>query len=391
MANLQQVRDEMRVWARWSVGLAAVALLGAASPTERQWGAVEVAALREEAARTAGEGLPIIEMASVERAIAAGDPAAVDAAARDAAIRLARILLLGCSTAAERKGWAISDSDGRIDVAAGLDAALAERRLAGWFASLRPRHPAYGATAAAFAAEHDPVKRTQLARNLERWRWLPHDLGPDFVLVNTAAFEAELWRGRDKAGSWRVIVGKPSSPTPVFAATITGVTLNPWWEIPPAIAREGIAAMVRSNPSRAREKGYVLSGGRYRQRPGPNNALGQMKLVMPNRYSVYLHDTPSRDLFNREVRAFSHGCVRVGDALGFAERLLGEVHRREEIDRIVATGATRTLDLAAPVPVYIAYFTAWPDNSGAVRLLPDIYSRDGRMGDAANPAKRCAY
>ena len=392
VAKLQQVRDEMRVWGRWIVGLAAFVLIGASSPErEPRWGAVQVAALREEAARAIAEGLPAPDMAPLDRAVTAGDPAAVNAAAHAIAMRLARMLLLGCATPGERKGWAIPDSDSLIDVAAGLDSALEDKRLGAWFAGLRPRHPTYAATVTALAQEHDPARRTQLARNLERWRWLPRDLGQDFVLVNAAAFEAELWRGGEKGGIWRVIVGKPASPTPVFAATISGVTLNPWWEIPPSIAREGIAAMVRSNPARARERGYVLSGGRYRQRPGPNNALGQMKLVMPNSYNVYLHDTPNRDLFEREVCAFSHGCIRVGDALGLAAALLEGAHGRDQVDRIVSEGKTTTLDLSRPVPVYITYFTAWPDDGGMVRLFPDLYGRDGRLGDAANPARRCAY
>jgi murein L,D-transpeptidase YcbB/YkuD len=136
--------------------------------------------------------------------------------------------------------------------------------------------------------------------------------------------------------------------------------------------------MLRDRPAEAARKGYVLQDGRYRQKPGPANALGRMKLVMPNPYSVYLHDTPSQSLFERDVRAFSHGCVRVGDALGLATALLATSPGwdRKRADALVAAGRTTTVALAAPVPVYVAYFTAEPDGEGGMRYFPDIYQRD---------------
>src|SRR3546814_1081190 len=114
---------------------------------------------------------------------------------------------------------------------------------------------------------------------------------------------------------WQVIVGKTKTPTPVFAAQVTGVTFNPWWEIPESIVAESVGKLVRTRPAEAARRGYVVQDGRYRQRPGPQNALGRMKLMMPNPYSIYLHDTPAQSLFARDVRAFSHGCVREGGAL----------------------------------------------------------------------------
>jgi len=382
---------------RWTVAAFALfagthALADEPAPTaEVHWGAVAVAALREEIAAAPDEGLVAPVTAQLDRAVLAGDPAAVDRAAGDLALRLARIILLGCSTAQERAGWSIRDSDDRIDLSPRIDAALRDGTLHEFFDGLRPHHPDYAALVRAYRAETDPARRTKLARNLERWRWLPHDLGPDYLLVNTAAFHVDLWRGGQKIGRWRTINGKPKSPTPVFSATVTGVTLNPWWDIPANIVRESVGALVRNHPDTARARGYVWGGGRYRQRPGPNNSLGLMKLAMPNPYSVYLHDTPSKALFQKDVRAFSHGCVRVDDALGFAAMLLSGVRSREDIDALVARGETVTVDLARPVPVYIAYFTAESGEGGAVSLLDDVYGRDGRMGDAANPARLCAY
>ncbi|MBS1240509.1 MAG: hypothetical protein H6R45_1215 [Proteobacteria bacterium] len=111
-----------------------------------------------------------------------------------------------------------------------------------------------------------------------------------------------------------------------------------------------------------------------------------MKLVMPNRFTVYMHDTPNKELFDKEVRAFSHGCIRTGDAIGYAATLLEGVKSRADIDAIVAGGQTTTIDLARPVPVYVAYFTARSEPNGEVLVLPDIYRRDPRIAVAAAPA-----
>ncbi|MEK7413004.1 MAG: L,D-transpeptidase family protein, partial [Planctomycetota bacterium] len=214
--------------------------------------------------------------------------------------------------------------------------------------------------------------------------------GERYLLVNTASFEASLWDGRKEIGRWEVIVGKTGSPTPVFSARVTGVILNPWWEIPSSIVAESVGALVRNKPAEAARRGYVVQDGRYRQRPGAANALGRMKLVMPNPYSVYLHDTPSQSLFERDVRAFSHGCVRVGDALGLATTLLSAdpAWNRKRVDGAVAKGLTVKVDLPQPVPVYVTYFTAEPDGNGGIRYFPDIYKRD-KGATTSDGSERC--
>ena len=211
---------------------------------------------------------------------------------------------------------------------------------------------------------------------MERWRWLPQSLGQDYVLVNVAAFEVSLWRQGSRVGIWPIIAGKPKSPTPEFSATITGVTLNPWWEVPTNIVHESIGRMMSRHPALAKARGYVRQGAHYRQRPGPANSLGQMKLAMPNPFDVYLHDTPEKQLFSHESRAFSHGCMRVQDALGFATTLLRGAKTREEVDAILATGQTITVPLATPLAVYVTYFTAHPDKDGKLVFSPDVYRRD---------------
>ena len=284
--------------------------------------------------------------------------------------------LEGCSSASARTKWRIGSDDRKIDTQSLLLQALVRNDLTAYFDALLPRNPHYRALRDAYATETDEEKRATLAVNLERWRWMPLILGEKYLLVNAASFEVTLWEKDKPVRTWPIIVGKAKSPTPIFRATVSGVILNPWWEIPTSIVAEGIGSMVRNNPARARSKGYVVQNGRYRQRPGPGNALGQMKLVMPNSYSVYLHDTPNKKLFSEPVRTFSHGCIRVGGAIDLAKTLLAGSATEEQIDDILASRQTTKLSTTASLPVYIAYFTAEGAADGTVSYFPDVYNRD---------------
>lgn len=341
-----------------------------------------------EAAQADGLAPVAAEAPAVRAAIAAGDARQLDERATAAAVRLVEAHRNGCCNAPLREGWRISNGLAAIDPAAAVADAVARDRLDALLGSIRPSHPYYYALRRAYAVEQDPARRIILAANLERWRWMPRRLAGRYLIVNAASFEATLWQDKTPIGRWEVIVGKTKSATPVFAAKITGVTFNPWWEIPSSIVAESIGALVRDRPAEAARRGYVVTDGRYRQKPGPNNALGRMKLVMPNPYNVYLHDTPSQNLFDRDVRAFSHGCVRVGDALGLATALLATLPGwdRKRTDDTVSRGATVTISLHDPVPVYVAYFTAEPDGTDGIRYFPDIYGRDKV---AIQPSERC--
>ena len=374
----------------------AAALSIAAAPAQNlsdtagsRWSATDIANLKQWVAAAPADALPMLATDRLDAAIARADSADTDSQAHAIALRLAQMHLLGCATKAERAGWNITDTDRQLDLEPMLRAALASGTLNTFFALMRPSHTDYSALKAAYRLETDDSRRDTLARNMERWRWMPRTLGSDYVMVNAPFFEAGLWRAGERKGTWRVIVGKARTPTPVFETTITGVTLNPWWEIPASIVRESVGALFRRNPALARQRGYVRSNGRYRQKPGPGNALGLMKLAMPNRFSVFMHDTPNKALFDEDVRAFSHGCVRTDNALDYAAALLEGAATREDVDKIVAAGKTRTVDLAQPVPVYITYFTAEPDGAGTVRFQPDIYSRDGRILPPQAPGKAC--
>ncbi|WP_198351339.1 L,D-transpeptidase family protein [Flavisphingomonas formosensis] len=384
---------------KWLVPcLSAIMISGATAPAQQPRGALgevytaegmprwtrgEAARLVEWLKSSADDGLAptAAKAADVEVAMAQARESDLDAVATKAAMELVEAYRHGCCHRASRVAWHISDGSQWPDSQLSVANAVRDGNIDRLFATTRPSHPFYMLLRRAYAKETDPVRKAVLSVNLDRWRWMPRSLGDIYILVNAAAFEATMWRGADLVGRWKIVVGKTRSPTPVFRADILGVTLNPWWEIPPAIAREGIAAMVRAHPAAAAAQGYVYQQGHYRQRPGPRNALGRMKLVMPNRYNVYLHDTPAKSLFEKDVRAFSHGCVRVGDALGLASALLSDRGwNRDRLEATVNTGATVTVSLATAIPVYVAYFTAEPADDGSIRYLPDVYHRDGAGG-----------
>lgn len=360
-----------------------VLLIGA--PVQAQapvpgWSAAQVERLIQWLDFARGDALHIAEteVPKLRAAQAGGDRAAIDRMAMAAAVKLLDGYYQGCCDASLRSGWHIAGARPQGDPAALIAAAVSGGALDPLFIAAAPHHPYYRALRTAYATETDSVRKATLAANMDRWRWMPRDLGRRYLLVNAASFEATLWEDGAAKGRWTVIVGKAKSPTPVFATRVTGVVLNPWWEIPSSIAAESVAGMVARNPAAAARRGYVYQNGRYRQRPGPNNALGRMKLVMPNPYTVYLHDTPAQALFGQDVRAYSHGCVRVGNALDLATTLLsrGSDWDRARVDAVVASGKTQTVTLNEPVSVYIAYFTAEPGDDGAIRFFPDVYKRD---------------
>jgi murein L,D-transpeptidase YcbB/YkuD len=378
MARARDSRDEGAM--KHLLSILVVFVLTAASPgPPPHWTPAQVERLGEWLLVAADEGLGSVtpEAKVLREKLAGPDAAALDAEATRIATRLLNAYRDGCCNASLRAGWRIAPLPWR-DAAASVSDAVGNDQIDQLFTQARPSHPYYGTLKRAYAKERSPSRRATLAANMDRWRWMPRDLGPRYLLVNTAAFEVTLWEKGRVTGRWKAVVGKTKSPTPIFAATVTGVIFNPWWEIPSSIAAESVASLVRNRPQEAARKGYVLENGRYRQQPGAGNALGRMKLVMPNSYNVYLHDTPSQSLFGREVRAFSHGCVRVEGALDLAATLIAQRPEwdRAKVDALVASGETEKVDLLSPIPVYVAYFTAEPDALGAMRYFPDIYRRD---------------
>jgi murein L,D-transpeptidase YcbB/YkuD len=311
------------------------------------------------------------------------DERALNLVATDMFLRLSADLALGHVRSDARIDWHTRDPD--LDANkqfALMRRAIADESVSETLAGLLPTHPQYAELKAVLAQTTDKPKQDKIRLNLERWRWLPRDLGPRYVIVNVPAFTVALVENGQVVARHRAVVGAPKTATPQLQATATGVIFNPWWEVPRSIAPE-----VRG------KKGYVTvpdgQGVRYRQPPGPGNALGRMKVVMPNNYAIYLHDTPSKALFNRPVRAASHGCIRTQNALGFAEVLLGNPQwDKAAIDRAIASGKTVQAQASTPTPVYIAYFTA-AAAAGSTELLDyrDVYGRDKPILAALNDSQ----
>ena len=251
------------------------------------------------------------------------------------------------------------------------------------------------------AALNVPVEQRvrQLEINLERRRWLPASLGEEFVWVNIPEFRLRAFRTGRAVLDLPVVVGAPSTPTPSFEDEIEMAVLNPYWNVPESIAASEIAPRAATDPSYLERASFEildsrgslvpsedfraadLEGGRYRirRKPGPANDLGRIKFMFPNEHGVYLHDTPSRHLFERETRAFSHGCIRLGRPLELARYLFPERFREGELEHEVAGGPERTLPLDRPVPIYIVYFTAWRSDDGMVHFRDDIYGHDEEL------------
>lgn len=227
----------------------------------------------------------------------------------------------------------------------------------------------------------DQIRKIEV--NLERWRRMPADLGERHVLVNIAAFRLEAVEDGRPVLDMRVIVGRPHSPTPVLSSAIEDVVLNPSWYVPRSIASKELWPKGRSY---LRRNGFqVLPDGKLRQKPGPNNSLGQVKLRFPNRFGVYLHDTPTKSLFDRAARAFSHGCVRIERPEELAAWVLsGDPEwTPEAIQDALDSGRERAVELPEPIPVHIAYWTAWVDDQGTLRFGPDVYDLDSSISSGA--------
>ncbi|WP_052769065.1 L,D-transpeptidase family protein [Aurantiacibacter marinus] len=363
-------------------------------PPADRWDAVQAEAVWHWLQRADHEAITIDPVLGtrLRTAIDSGDRASIDQSAQAAAMRLLLAYHGQCCSAQLPGSWHISQPVTPEMLADRLNQAVANDQISLLLRASRPRHPQYLGLARAYANESDADRRANIALNLARWRSLPLPKEGRYIVVNTAAQELTVWDGDRAIDRRRVIAGTRATPTPVFAAQVSGVVLNPWWNIPASIAAEGIGSFVRRDPAGARARGYIYSQGRYRQMPGDNNALGRMKLVMPNRFSVFLHDTSNRELFGREERLLSHGCVRVQGAIEFASLMLeGTDWTRAAVDEVVDLGETTTIPTAEVIPIFVAYFTAEADEEDTVQFLPDVYSRDGTAGLIPRALRRFAY
>ena len=226
----------------------------------------------------------------------------------------------------------------------------------------------------------------QIIVNMERSRWLPVQLAGDYVAVNIPEFKLHVYSGEKLLWSCNAVVGQTVHPTSLFYGEIKYVVFSPYWNIPPGILKNEIIPGMKKSSSYLTKHNMEItgySGGLpvVRQKPGPSNALGLVKFLFPNSYNIYLHDTPSKSLFNETSRAFSHGCIRIAEPAKFAEFLLKDAEGwdPDKITQAMHAGTERYVTLSNKVPVFISYFTAFIDRDNRMNFRTDIYGLDERL------------
>ncbi|KQX26219.1 MULTISPECIES: L,D-transpeptidase family protein [unclassified Sphingomonas] len=378
-------------WKRWlaALPLAAVAGLafnasapaGTPSPesvaavpeqVQGQWSLASARDLLAVIEESAGEGLnpadynPDALRAAIEAK--RGGPA-LDALATASALRIAHDYADGRVDDKAALDWHIDAPADLNLIAAGLAEALDQGRLGKWLRGLLPDNDQYRALRAAYAgARGDDALRAQLRANLERWRWMPRELGDRYIYVNVPSYRLSVMSGGLEEATYNVVVGSPKTPTPQLALHAQSVVANPGWTVPQSIIKSG---GLRGKGFRwtKRADGSLSAW----QPPGPTNALGRIKIDMPNPHAIYLHDTPNHAVFSRENRALSHGCVRVENIEDLAAMLQGG----DGLDDALAEPSrTKTFQLEKSMPVYLVYFTAQADPDGTIRYVGDPYGRD---------------
>lgn len=252
-----------------------------------------------------------------------------------------------------------------------------------------------------------PVEKRlkQMMLNLERWKWVPADPGKNFIAVNIPEYMLHVFEDGKNIKSMKVIVGKAANKTVIFSGDLKYVVLSPYWVIggsilaketlpavkrnPSYLAKHNMEVVTNSNPPKVVSPSsidwnkYSASNFPYiiRQKPGPSNSLGYVKFLFPNSYSIYLHDTPTRNLFEKEGRTFSHGCIRIAEPTWLANYLLRNDPKwnEESIDQVMHGGKEQYVTLKETVPVYITYFTSWIDKNGHLNFRDDIYQHDAKL------------
>ena len=323
--------------------------------------------------------------AGLAAAIQTRDPMLLSREATQRFNRVSWDLAMGHVHKSSRLQWFVVDKD--LDAAkqdALLRNAVAARGIAAALNGLLPTHPQYAAlkNALEMTPAGQTAKLDRIRLNMDRWRWLPRDLGSKYIIVNVPGFHATLVENGVNRWKQRAIAGATKTPTPQLSAMAVGVMLNPWWEVPPSITREV-----------AGKKGFVALRGkdgkvqRWRQPPGPANALGQVKFVMYNPQNIYLHDTNARSRFSGRMRALSHGCIRTENIMDLATELLGDDGGEwtpAKIQAQLASGKTKQANFVKPVPVYIVYFSQAALLDGKIVDYQDLYGRDGKSLAALN-------
>ncbi len=308
------------------------------------------------------------------------------------------------------------------DGAAGTSA---DSGLDRWLNVVRPVHPEYAALQKVLAGARLEAQRQrdgrdasapgegpvpQIALNMERWRWMPDDFGAHHILVNVPAFHMAVRENGRAVLDMKVVVGKTGHETPIFSGDMSTIVFSPYWNVPDSIAEGETAPAAARDPDylarnnieilRVSKSGTIAVDPRkvdwddadaikalaFRQKPGASNALGHVKFLFPNKYAVYLHDTPADALFERRGRALSHGCVRLEQPEALAKYVLRNRPEWDDtrIQAAMTAGEEKQVPLKDKIPVHIVYFTAWPTGSGGVDTWPDVYGHDARQAKASS-------
>lgn len=247
-------------------------------------------------------------------------------------------------------------------------------------------------------------RRKQITANLERWRWMPKNLGTDYILVNVPAYDMRVIADGKLTYNEKVIVGRGQYPTPSFSDTMTYVVLNPYWNIPQSIVKNELLFQVQADPNYLINSDIKIFRGnkevspstidwktvdtdRYYFRQGASafNPLGIVKFIFPNKHNIYIHDTPDKHLFNNSYRSYSHGCVRLKDPLNFAQYLLSTVSAdwdSTRIQQVLFSQKETKVDLTKPIPIHLLYWTAFVDETGVLNFRDDLYKWDDNLYNA---------
>ena len=285
------------------------------------------------------------------------------------------------------QSWHIDPQEEKVDSAITL--ALRGKDMAAEFSKMRPQGfdyemlrnslADYRALAKSDTSDTTKTRLLMIAANLERYRWLPRTLGDKYILVNVPAFKLEGYEGGEKTIEMKVIVGEEyeGRSTPVFSDRMEYVVFRPYWNVTPTIAAKELFPKFAAEGMPADYETYTENGElRLRQKPGEKNSLGLVKFLFPNDFNIYLHDTPYDKLFDKDVRAFSHGCIRLEKPAELAQWVLGWDAAR--VNRMMHGANNQTITLKNKIPVYIIYMTAYV-RDGRLQFNDDLYKRDDRL------------
>jgi L,D-transpeptidase YcbB len=350
------------------------------------WSLSDARALQAAISRVDEEGLVPADYRpdALSKAIAKGEGPELDAVASNSFSWLAEDLRDGRTPMTARLQWFAIDPDQDASPNLALmTKATTEHSVAEVLAGLSPTYPDYQVLKGALAAtpKADRATRTLIRANMDRWRWLPRDLGVLYLIANVPEFQLRLRTNLRIVRTYRTIVGKPGkTATPQLAETVQAVVFNPTWTVPQSIVvGEGLGAKLLRHPDKAYKVTKAADGTvTIVQQPGKTNSLGVMKIDMPNPHAIYLHDTPNHALFNLPIRALSHGCVRTENAqmLGMTMAMLGADLTPELAAEYALSGKYTKVSMTKTFPVYISYFTMGPDTAGNLATFKDIYERD---------------